>query len=289
MNERVVAYMWEGEALYRRAIGIGIGLEDTVGIVVTTIVTTKDTVDTALDVLHIGARTFQLIIEDSSCCNRIMVFSTPDDATEVVTAIDIILDPRETAIIAYMYFGATVDVGIAGTSEGVIDATVAQIEIRVTNDVALVTATIEIFRLSQWQAAFLLRITGIRSLQVDGGAIGSVIGIFALTVLLAYDTFFTTSEYLEGVAVVMVHGGATPYLGVLTFTRTEHGHGYRLHVVALRLFEHSGTTITTDGIWIIRIRLRKDHIALYQILVDVNDHISVDVSAVVAATIDITT
>ena len=80
-----------------------------------------------------------------------------DGATEVVAAIDDILDPREAVLVAAAAIGLTADihlgmaqdVGITGTSEGVIDTTVTQIDQGVAADVTLVTATIDIFRLGQ--------------------------------------------------------------------------------------------------------------------------------------------
>ena len=194
-----------------------------------------------------------------------MVFITPDNSTEVVAAIDIILHPRETAVIAYVYLGATIDVGIAGTSEGVIDAAIAQIDIRVAKDVPLTTATVYILCLRNGQTVcFLFRVTGIDTIQVDRSLVGGVIDVVALAVFLTDDTFLTASENLEGVAVDVVHGGAAPYLGVLTFTRTKHGHGYRLHVVALCLAEHTGVALATffHLIGVLAVCLRKDNIFL---------------------------
>ena len=129
VNERVVIQMREGETLLRRTIIICIVFEDTVYIVITTIVSTEDRIDTPLDVLHIGAGSFQLLIEDRSCRYRVMVSVTPNGSTEVVTAIDIITNPGESAVISYMYLRTTIDVSIGSTSEGIIDTTIAQIDV----------------------------------------------------------------------------------------------------------------------------------------------------------------
>ena len=41
------------------------------------------------------------------------------------------------------------DVGIAGTAKGIVDAAVAQVDICVTADISLITATIDILGLGQ--------------------------------------------------------------------------------------------------------------------------------------------
>ena len=74
-----------------------------------------------------------------------MVSITPNDSTEVVTAIDIVSNPRETAVVSDMYLSTAVDVSIRSTSESIVDATIAQIDIRIAEDIAFVTATIDIF------------------------------------------------------------------------------------------------------------------------------------------------
>ena len=58
-----------------------------------------------------------------------MVSVTPNGSTEVVTAIDIITNPGETTVVSYMYLGTTIDVSIGSTSEGIIDTTIAQIDV----------------------------------------------------------------------------------------------------------------------------------------------------------------
>ena len=55
VNERVVIQMREGEAFQWRTIVVCIIFEDTVCIVITTIVSTEDRIDTPLDIFHVGA------------------------------------------------------------------------------------------------------------------------------------------------------------------------------------------------------------------------------------------
>ena len=79
-----------------------------------------------------------------------MVFHAPDSSTEVVTTIDVITYPRETAIMSDIHLRSAIGVGIAGTTEGIVDTSVAQVHIGVAADVTFVTATIYIFGLSQF-------------------------------------------------------------------------------------------------------------------------------------------
>ena len=268
---------------------IGVILEDGISIVIATVVTTEDTVGTALYILHEGSRFQHFWVEGCSCDLLRMIALTPDGTAKVVTAIDIIPDPWETAIMSDIHLGTTVDVGIAGTTEGIIDAAVAQVDIRIANHITFVTATIDILRLGEWQARHFLRVAGIRTFHVDGTAVAGIIDVLACFILLTDDTFLTTTEDLESIAVVQVDGSTAPNLGFLTITSTKHCHGHRLCIVALGLAEHAGTAVTTDGVFVFAVGLGKDDISLDQVLVDVDDHITVYVTAVVAAAIDVTT
>ena len=58
MYERIVCQKWEGETIQWRTIAVCVIFEHTVCIVITAIVTSKDRIDTALYVLHIGAGSF---------------------------------------------------------------------------------------------------------------------------------------------------------------------------------------------------------------------------------------
>ena len=80
-----------------------------------------------------------------------------DSAAEVVTAIDDISNPGEAALIvtaavglsADVHLGMSQNVGIAGTTEGIVDTSVAQVHIGVAANVTFVTATIYIFCLGK--------------------------------------------------------------------------------------------------------------------------------------------
>ena len=268
---------------------IGVILEDGISIVIATVVTTEDTVGTALYILHEGGRFQHFWVEGCSCDVSRMINLAPDGSAKVVTAIDIIPDPWETAIMSDIHLGTTVDVGIAGTTEGIIDAAVAQVDKRIANHITFVTATIDILRLGEWQARHFLRVAGIRTFHVDGTAVASIIDILAGIILLTDNTFLTTTEDLESIAVVQVDGGATPYLSLFTLTGTKYRHSNSLHIITLGLAEHAGTAVTTDGVFVFAVGLGKDDISLDQVLVDVDDHITVYVTAVIAAAIDVTT
>ena len=224
VNERVVIQVREVESFFRSAIVIGVVFEDTVFVVVVTIVATEDGIDTPLDVLHVGAGTFQLIVEDWSCGSHVMVDVALDSATEVVTAIDVVAYPREAAVIAYMHLRATIDVGIGSAAEGVVHTAVAQVDIRVAQHVALATAAIDVFCLGNRLSALFLRVTRVDTSQIDRGAVGCVIDVVTFGIFLTDDTFLTASEHLEGIAVGMVDGGAAPDLGILTVSGAEHRH-----------------------------------------------------------------
>ena len=105
--------------------------------------------------------------------------------------------------------------------------------------------------------------------------------------LLTYDAFLSAAEYLEGIAVIMVYGGAAPYLGILTIAGTEYRHGNGKHVVTL-VFE-SNSRLCIAGIISCRITKVSEYLVLlHHILIDVDDDITVDMTAVVATTVDIT-
>ena len=218
-----------------------------------------------------------------------MVPLTLDGAAEVVATIDVVANPREAAVVADVYFRGTVDVCVAGTAEGIVDAAVAEIDEAVAEDVAFATAAVDVLGLYQGQALLLFRVAGIGALQVHRAGVEGIIGLASFVARLADNTFLATAEDLEGVAVVQVHRGAAPDLRFCTITGTEHRHGYGLHVIALRLDEHTRTAVAAafDFIRVAGICLGKQHFALMQVLIDVDDDVAVHVAAVVAAAIDV--
>ena len=178
------------------------------------------------------------------------------------------------------------NVGIAGTSESVIDATVTEVDIRITTDVTLVTAAIQIFCLCQVFCRAVTRIDGRRSVQVHGAAEGRIEVVFLMIELtmfvehitrFSHHTLLTATKNLEGVAVVVVYGGAAPYLGFLTIASTKDGHGQRVQIVALVFKLHSG------------IARGENLVFLDYVLEDVDDDVAVHVAAVVTAAVDVAT
>ena len=141
---------------------------------------------------------------------------TRDFATEVVTTIDDIPDKWEGVIIATgigglttdIYLGMSQNICITGTTEGIVDTSVTQVDKRIATDVTLVTTTIQIFCFCQILYFFIFRVYRCNTFQVYRGAISRVelITIVALTIhnrctiscmqSLTDNTLLATSEYL---------------------------------------------------------------------------------------------
>ena len=87
----------------------------------------------------------------------------------------------------------------------------------------------------------------------------------------------SATEDLEYIALVQIHSGAAPYLGIFTVAGSEDCHGKGLYIVALAYIVNVRLSVT--GV---------EYLAFFQyILIDVDDHVAVHMSAVVAATIDV--
>ena len=150
-------------------------------------------------------------------------------SAEVVATIDNITYPWEAVLIVIGAIGLSADehlsmsqnISITGTAKGIVDSTVAQVYQCVTAYQAFITATIDIFRFSQVFIFCVIRIDGLRGVQVDSRAIGGVECVLAIESLLAYHTQLTAAEYLEGIALVQVHGGAAPDFRLLTVASTK--------------------------------------------------------------------
>ena len=97
-----------------------------------------------------------------------------------------------------------------------------------------------------------------------------------------------TSIHLEGIAIIVVDGGTTPYLSISTKSATVNRQGRCHNVVTLGFLEHTGATITANRVWIISSSLGKDDIALHQILIDIDDNITIYVTTIEATAIDTT-
>ena len=98
----------------------------------------------------------------------------------------------------------------------------------------------------------------------------------------AYHTLLAAAINLEGITVVEVHGGAAPNLGVFTVTGTEHRHGYSHQVVTLT-FEVDIGLGPADEVG----SRAKDLIFLDDVVVDVDDHVAVDMTALIATAIGV--
>ena len=83
----------------------------------------------------------------------------------------------------------------------------------------------------------------------------------------------------------MVHGSATPYLGLLTIAGTEHRQGNGHQVITLVFAFHTGSGITKEGMFFIT----KYIFLIQQLLVDIDNDVTIHVTTLVTATINVTT
>ena len=276
---------------------VGIVHKEGIRVVIFAVATAEDTVHTSLNVAHIGGGFHQLAVEAGSVCYAGEVLLSLDESAKVITAVYIVTNPWEAvgrnrklfcrcssnvcgvprAIAAYIHLCMTQDVGIAGTTEGIIDSSVTQVYIRITADIAFVTATVQVLSLRYVRIRSFRRVDGLDTLQVDGAAVVGIIDIFSAAILLTYYTFLSATEDLEDIALVQVHRGAAPYLGILTKACTEECHGQGHHVFTL--------------LFVVNVRLicaGLEYLTSVQdILIDVDDHVTVHMSTVVAASIDV--
>ena len=102
--------------------------------------------------------------------------------------------------------------------------------------------------------------------------------------LLTYDTHFTATANLEGITVVQVHLGAAPYLGVLTITATKYNQSHGVQIITLVEQFHSRLLSTKEC----ALSCTEDLITYQHVIVDINSDVTVHMSTVVAASIDVT-
>ena len=184
---------------------------------------------------------------------KAILVSTMYGATEVVTTIDIIAKPREAVFVAtiavrlatYKHFCMSKNICIAGTAKGVIDTSVTEIYKGVACYDTFVTATIEIFCFCQMLNGTFMRKYSWDTVEINGGTVFRVKFVNIVTILikdrclisvqlsLSYSTLLTTSEQLEGIAIIVVDGCTAPYLSVLTVSGTIYIEGRSHHVVTL--------------------------------------------------------
>ena len=80
----------------------------------------------------------------------------------------------------------------------------------------------------------------------------------------------------------MVHRSAAPYLSFLTIAASEHRHGSSINFITLLVEVHTGGLASVDTLSITEHLVALDHV-----FVDVDDYVAVDVSALIAAAIDV--
>ena len=143
-----------------------------------------------------------------------------DAATQVVTTIDMVANPRE-AVLSHVGLRMAEDVGITAAGEGVEDTAIVEVDMGVTSDGPLKGATIDKLTLSHVGtiACSSSRHTGEIGIavQIDISAVFLIVGIFYLLGLLVISsitngTHLTATEDLEHIALVQVDGRAAPYL-----------------------------------------------------------------------------
>ena len=281
--------------------------------------------------------------------------------TQVVAAIGIVSNPRETAFVVIILinqiglviciFGCTQfahliavcilnhttdvglsmskDIGIATTGKAIKDTPLTQIDDGVAADGAKEATTIHEFALSHFvTAVFLLRDTIKFSLQVNVAAVTRIIGIvitfeFIVVVLsriverivhchsstcflqrLTDDASLTATEDLEHIALVQVDSSATPDSGILAITASKYVECLTKHIhtlltkkdsrVALKnlkplLLRLVGAIETLLFAQLVGFHYIEQLFALHQGLVDVDDHIAINNTTIIAAAIDVTT
>ena len=115
--------------------------------------------------------------------------------------------------------------------------------------------------------------------------------------LLADDTVLAAAEDLEGVALLNVHGGAAPYLGLGTFAAAIDAQSLAQHVHALFVEDDAGVAlgdviavvVVKDVVaFLLSLEDIKDLVSVEQGAFHVDDHVAVDVTALAAAAIDVT-
>ena len=304
-------------ALHPRLVVVVVGKLATSLIVIVAEAAAEDILHAALDIFCIGRgiRHALSIACDgqvwADCGEPILeVHHSQYLSAEVVAAVDMVADVGEAevavivAVASHVGLCVTVDVGIARAGKGVEDTSVAQVDVRVAGYGAHEAAAVHELTLSHVFGILggTSLHTGHASIQVDVGAVLGIIAIgsFAVCVLgsLADGTFLAATEYLEGIALLQVDGGAAPYLSVLTIAAAEDVQGRAEHVHAL-LVEDDARAPFGDVVLIIVVavefRLAFDiqfHLVEHLVALDglccyVDDHVAVDMTARVAAAIDI--
>ena len=235
-------------------------------------------------------------------------------ATQIITAINIVADIGE-AVLTHVSLHMSNDVGITTASEGVEDTAIVQVNIRITGYQAFESTTVEILTLGHVRTIALgtlcnTRETGI-AIQVDIGAVILIVFVpesprcgSIMCICLTNSTLFTTTEDLEGVALVQVDGRTAPDLRVATIATTEYIQGRDKAVgtllrkdhacislrdgIIIRLFLCSICIIVVDVVISFLVSDIKEFVTLMDGGIQVDDHVTFHVTIAIAATIDIT-
>ena len=109
-------------------------------------------------------------------------------------------------------------------------------------------------------------------------------------------TLLAAAVHLEGVALGDVHGSAAPYLGLLTPAASKQRQGIAEHVHTLLVEDDAGVALADiEGIALIEDVIAgllaregvEDGTAVVERVLDVDDHVAVDVAARVAAAVEV--
>ena len=205
------------------------------------------------------------------------------------------------------------DVGVTTASEGVEDTTVVQGYMGISRYQTFESTTVEILTLGHVFAVARGAAchTGETTVQIDIGAIFRVIlvsqimnrrvvRIWLVTDGIADSALLTTTENLEGVALVQVDGRTTPDLRVTTIAATEDIQG-QAEAIRTLLRENHTRIALRDGIIIILFLCGicilvvdvsligdvKEPVAFMNRGIQVDDHITFHVTIAIATTVDI--
>ena len=229
---------------------------------------------------------------------------------------------------AYISLGMSEDVSITRSGKGIEHTPLTQIDDGVADYRSEETATIDELSLSHVLIMVcLLRHTGGNTHQVDVTTVFRIvfeqftvkgvctvrrvecaIGSRRVTYWLTDDAFLATTEDLEGIASLQVDGGTAPNLGILTMPASKHVQCLSEHVHTLLVEDNAGTSLgdyvvvgfvqdgLTLGIALDAVEHAKVFIirrvivfTIHDSTIDVDDHIAIDNTAVVAAAVDIST
>ena len=104
---------------------------------------------------------------------------------------------------------------------------------------------------------------------------------------------FSTAKYLEGIAGFQVDGGRTPYLRLRTESSAKHVHCLAEYIITLRVEGNTRMTLGNRNFsCFVLLNLVEDGeftLAVDYRLIDVDNHITMDMTCVVASAIDVTT